>query len=93
MPVDFVGRERGGHRQIAAGQPLAKTEQIGHHVFVLAGEHRARAAEADGHLVGDQEHVVAARQFSQTPQVAGRMHDHAGRSLHERLDHDGGNSS
>ena len=53
---------------------------------MLAGEHRAGAAEADGDFVGDQQHVVLPRQLAHAPQVAGRMHEHAGGRLHQRLD-------
>ncbi len=54
----LVGRQRRRQRQIAAGQPLGEAEKIGRDVFLLAGEHRPGAAEADRHLVGDQQHVV-----------------------------------
>ena len=38
-PPNLVGRQRGGHRQVAAGEPLGQAEQIGRDVLVLAGEH------------------------------------------------------
>ena len=59
---------------------------------MLAGEHLAGAAEADGNFVGDKQRVVAARQLGQASQIAWRMHDHAGGGLHERFDHDCGDS-
>ena len=37
-----------------------------------------------------KQHVVAPRQLADAAQIAGRMHDHPGRRLHERLDHHGG---
>ena len=56
--VDLVVRERRRHRQVAAGESFAQAQKIGHDVFLLAGEHRAGAAEADGDFVGNQQHVV-----------------------------------
>jgi hypothetical protein len=57
---------------------------------VLAGEHAPGAPEAGGHLVGDQQHVVAVAQLAHRAQVALGVHDHASRPLHERLhDHRG----
>ncbi len=54
---------RGGQRcrqgQVAAGQRLAETQDVGRHAGMLAGEQLAGAAEAGGDLVGDQQHVVA----------------------------------
>ena len=59
--VDCVVGHRRGHRQVAAGESFAQAQKIGHDVLLLAGEHRARAAQADGDFVGNQEHVVVLR--------------------------------
>src|SRR6266545_3901397 len=58
-PVDTLGRQRGSKGQIAAGHPLADRHEVRLHALVLAGEHPARAAEAGGHLVGDEQHPIA----------------------------------
>ena len=86
---DLVGRQRGGQRQVAAGQALGQAQQVGRHSFLFAGEHRAGAAEADRHFVGNQQHVVPPGQLAHAAQIAARVHEHAGRRLHQRLDHDG----
>ena len=86
----LVGRQRGGHRQIAAGHALGDAKQVGRNAFVFAGEHPAGAPEADGHLVGDQQDVVLPRQLAHAAQIALRVHDHARRRLNQRFDHHGG---
>ena len=58
--------------------------------FLLAGEERPGPAEADGHLVGDQQRVVPAGQLAEPAQIALGMDDHPRRPLHQRLDDDGG---
>src|SRR5581483_3932072 len=58
--VDPLRGQRGGEREVAAGEPLAEAEQIGRHALLLAGEHRARAAEARRDHVADQQHAVGA---------------------------------
>ena len=83
-------RQRRRHRQVAAGQPLAQAQQVGRDLFVLAGEQLAGPAEAGGHFVGDQQDVVPPRQFPHAAQVAGRVRDHAGGALDQRLDDDRG---
>jgi hypothetical protein len=57
---------------------------------VLAGEHPASAAEAGGHLVEDQQDSVPVAQLPHVAQVALRMNQHPGGSLHERLQDHGG---
>src|SRR5204863_3703959 len=44
--VDPLGRERRGQREVAAGEPLPEAEEVRRHALLLAGEHRAGAAEA-----------------------------------------------
>ena len=85
---DVAGRHGGRHGEIAAGDPLAEAQQIGAQARLLGGEERAGAAEARGHLVADQEHVVRVG----TPHRPGARsdgggHQHARRTLHEGLDH------
>ena len=84
--VHGLGRERRGERQVAAGDALGDAHQVGRDVLLLAGEHRARAAEADRDLVADQQHAELVAQLAHRPQVALRVHEHPGRALDERLD-------
>ena len=86
----FICCQCGRQRQIAAGQPFGHTEKIRRHIFLRTGEHRPRSTESDRHLVGDEEHIMPPRDLAHRSQIAFRRDDHAGRPLHERLDHDGG---
>ncbi len=52
---------------------------------MLAGEHLAGAAETHGHLIGDEEHVIAPGHLPDLRQIAGRLGDHARGALHHRL--------
>src|SRR5439155_4208566 len=52
-PVNALGGQRGGQRQIAAGQPLADRHEVRLYALVLAGEHPARASEAGRHFISD----------------------------------------
>ena len=85
-PRRSLGRQRRGQRQVAAGQPLGEAEQVGGHLLLLAGEHRAGAAEAGRHLVADQQHAVVVAELAHRAQVAGRVDQHPGGALHQRLD-------
>ena len=86
---DASGRERGRHREVARREPLREAEEVGHDRLLFAGEHRARAAEADGDLVEDEEHVVPPGDLAHATQEALGMDEHAARHLHEWL-HDHG---
>ena len=81
--------QRGGHGQVTAGQPLGQGREIGMHVFLVTGQ-QARgadggAAKGGHHFVGNQLGAVAAGDFRHPAQPAGRLRDHAGRALDERL--------
>ena len=86
--VDALGRERRGERQVAAGQPLGEAHEVGRDALLLAGEHRARAAEAGRDLVADEEDAELVAQLADGAQVAVGVDVDAGRALHERLDDD-----
>src|SRR5205814_1977316 len=43
--VDRLGGQRGGEREVAAGQALGQAQQVGLDALLLTGEHRPRAAE------------------------------------------------
>ena len=81
----------GRQRQVAAGDALADAQQVGPHAALLGGEQRAGAAEAGGHLVVDQQHVVLRGRPRPRRRRASAGHErHAGGALHERLEHDRG---
>jgi hypothetical protein len=84
-PRRSLGGQRGGERQVAPGE-VGEAQEVGRHALPLAGEHRAGAPEADGDLVADEQHTVAIAQLAHRAQVAGRVGEHPGRALHERLD-------
>jgi len=86
IPDAAVG-DGGRHRQIAGSQPLGEAEEVGGHLLLLAGEQRAGPAEADRHLVENQEHVVPAGQFADAPEIALRVDDHSPGHLNDRLHH------
>ena len=53
---------------------------------LLAGEHRAGAAEAGENLIEDQQRAAAIRHRAQALQRGGIVEAHAARALHQRLD-------
>jgi len=88
--IDVIRGQGGGQGQVAPGDALGQTQEIGAHPLVLAGEHCAGAAETHGHLIGDEEHVVAPGYLPDSGQIAGRLGNHARGALHHRLhDHRG----
>src|SRR3984885_16043262 len=66
---DVAGRRGGGHGEIAARDPLAEAQEIGAQARLLGCEERAGAPEARGHLVADQEHVVASARLTDLAQI------------------------
>ena len=89
--VDRVGRHDHGQRQVAAGQSFRQAQEIRADAGLLAREHRAGAAEADGDFVGDQVHAVPVAGLAQQLEIHRVVHAHAARALHQRLDDHGGN--
>src|SRR5438094_984523 len=85
---DDVARDHAAQRE-AAADPLADGHDVGDHALVLGPPHRARAAEAGDHLVGDEQRAVLAGDGLDRGQEAGRGDDVAGGAL-DRLDDDGG---
>jgi hypothetical protein len=51
----------GAQRDVAAADALGQAPQVGLHAPQPGAEHRAAAAEAGDHLVGDQQHAMAAQ--------------------------------
>ena len=88
--VDLLGRQGRGERQIAAGDALGEAQEIGRDRLLLAREHRPGAAEAGRDLVADEEHVVLGAELARGAQEAGRLQQHAGGALHQRLDDERG---
>ena len=88
--VDRVGREHHGERQKPARDALGEAEKIRRDSRLLAGEHRAGAAESDHDFIGDQMHIVAVANLARAAQVERIVHGHAPRALHQRLDDERG---
>ena len=86
----LVGRERGGQRQIPAGEALGDAEDVRADTGVPAGEHPAGTAEPGRHFVADQQDAVPLRQLAQRLDVFDGMIPHARGALHQRLDDDRG---
>ncbi len=78
--------DRGRHGQVAAGDPLAQTQQVGSHPALLGGEERAGAAEAGRHLVADEQRAGPAAGLAHLAHVGRRGAQHPCRALHQRLD-------
>ena len=57
---------------------------------LLAGEHRAGAAETHGDLVGDQVHSIFRAQFPGPLEIDRVIHRHPCRALYQRFDDEGG---
>ena len=73
-------------RHVACGQPLRKTDKVGHDVGLLQGEQRAGAPEARRHLIENHNDSSALRGLDETLEEARAAEAHAGRALHQRLD-------
>src|SRR5262245_9230566 len=84
---DSLGRERRGHREIAAGNSLAEAEEIRRDSFGLAGEHVTRPSEAGRHFIEHEERSDSVRYPASTPQKCLRLHHHPCRPLHSRLEY------
>ncbi len=89
-PRDAVGHargaQRGGHRQVAAGQCLAEAHDVGRHRRVVRREQRAGAPEPGRDLVEHQQHVVRVARLPQHPQIRGGVEAHPARALDDGLD-------
>ena len=78
--------ERGGQRQIAAGERLADAHHVGSDGRTIGREQRPAASEAGRDLIEDQQHAVGVAQLAQQHQVRRRVEPHAARALDDRLD-------
>ncbi len=87
---DGSGGEGGGEGQIAAGQGLTETENIGGDGGVIAGEQGAATAKAGGDLIGDQQYPVATTGLAYALQVARVIEAHAASALNQRFEDHGG---
>ena len=84
--VDPARRQGRAHRQKAASDALRQAQHVGRHTRLLAGEQGAGPPEAGHYLVGDEKDVVAPAQGGQFAKNRRRVHQHAGRAQHQRLD-------
>src|SRR5204863_8308199 len=81
------GRRR--HREIPRGDALAQTEQVRTQTALLRREERARAAEAGGDLVANEQDAMGTTCFAEAGEAVDVRELHAGRALHEWFDDDG----
>ena len=88
--VDFLRDQRRGKGKDAAGQPLGTTEQIGNNFLTLAGEHGARPAECGHDFIEDQQRSGPIAVRAEFPEHSRGPWLHAGHSLDDRLNDDGG---
>ena len=82
--------DRRRHREVPARDALADRHDVGTQPALLGGEERAGPPEPGRDLVADEEHVVGPTGRAERGERVGWEHLHAGRALHERLDHDRG---
>ncbi len=87
---DPFRRERGGERQVAAGESLGEAEKIGNDLFVLAGEHFSGATKSGHHFIENQEHAGSVAFLAKFAEHPGWPEPHPGGALEEGFDHDGG---
>ena len=78
------------HRQHAAREALRRAEEVRRDAGVVARPHRAAAAVAGEHLVGDEQHVVAVAELARALQERGIRGAHARGALDHGLEHHGG---
>ena len=70
--VEVAARDQRRHREHRAAQALAEHDHVRHDAVVLEREHPAGAAEADRHLVQDQQRAVAVAGVADDAVVLGR---------------------
>src|SRR5262245_50174578 len=84
---DSLGRERRGHREIAAGNSLAEAEEIRRDSFGLAGAHVTRPSEAGRHFIEHEQRSDLVRHRPGAAQKRLRLYHHPCRALHSRLEY------
>ena len=85
--VEVAARDQRRHREHGAPEPFAEDDHVGNDPVVLEREHPAGAAEADRHLVEDQQRAVTVARVADDPVVLGRRNLHVGAA--DRLDDHG----
>jgi len=83
--------ERGSHRHRAAGEAFGEAEEIGDHVFLLAGKQGARATEAGHDFIEDEVDVMRIAPRTQVGEHAFRPGAHFIDALDEWFNDHGGN--
>src|SRR6185312_8997863 len=87
---DVAAAQRRGQRDVAAGERLANTHDVGADARVVGGEQLPGAAEPGGNLVEDQQDVVAVADRTQVNEIPRVVEPHAPRALHDGFDDHGG---
>ncbi len=87
---DMLGGEGRREGEIATGERLTQTHDVGSDASPVAGKQLAGAAKAGGDFVGDEQYAELVAQGAHPLQVAGVIEAHAASPLHDGLKHDGG---
>lgn len=88
--VDFPVSESGCKWHVSACESFGEAEEVWNHIFLLAGEHRAGAAEAGHDFIQDEVHAACVAPSAQLGKHPGWPDAHFIDSLDEWLDDDGG---
>src|SRR6266850_5299969 len=75
--------------QEPSGQSLRQAHQIRRYSSMLACKHAACTAQTCEDLIGNEQHLVGRAQLVKSLEFAGRVHNHAARTLDERLNDHG----
>ena len=87
---DMFGSQGGREGEVAAGERLAQTHDVGADPRPVAGKQLTGAAKAGGDLVGDEQQAELVAQGAHPLQVAGMIEAHATGPLNDGFEHDGG---
>ena len=75
--ADLLAAEYGRARNIAAGKPFSRYQDIRGHVFILTGKHGTCLSDSGYYLIKNEKRAVLIAQFSYTFPESLRRHDNA----------------
>ena len=82
---DLVSAQDDGEGQIAARNTFGKAKEIRPDSSLFMGKEGAGAPTANGNFIADQVHFMAITDGARQTQLFRVVHDHAGRTLNQRL--------
>src|SRR5918999_1103659 len=82
---DFFAAYGRCQRQVAAGDSLGETDDVGPYLSVVACKHLSGAAKPRRYLIQNQENSMAPADFIESLQISHRLRPHPRGSLHQRL--------